>query len=159
MMRWVRAAWMSPSVPSSMAFRRPGFRRVAQVLGDHQDDARLVGGADHGPALVEVLGHRLLGERVLAGFGGGNGLRGVVPVPRADVHRVDVGVTEHLLVVRVHGLHTGLLCVRLGEGSDDVAYGRQTYPVGMPEVGIHVAVGDSPRANQADFQWFGHVFP
>ena len=141
------------------AFRRPGFRGVAQVLGHHQGDPGLVGGPDHLPAFLQVLRHRLLGERVLAGFGGRNGLRRVVPVTRADVHGVDVRVAEHLVVVGVDGLHAGLLRVLLRKRSDDVAHGGEPHPVRIPEIGIHVAVGDPARADEADFQWFRHVLP
>ena len=53
MMTWVRGR-LNPAELAFLkeALRRPGFGRMAQVLGDHQRHPGFVGSVDHRPALV-----------------------------------------------------------------------------------------------------------
>ena len=93
---------------------------------------------------------------MLAGLRGGDGVGRVLRVAGADVHRIDVGIAEHVVEVRVDGVDAGVLRIRLGEGLDHVADRDHVYPVGMLQVRGHVCPCDASGAYHADFQWFGH---
>ncbi len=69
----------------------------ARDLGQAERDARGVAGVDHLPALLDVEGHRLLEQDVLAGGGRGQDVGQVRGVRRGDHHGVDVGASEERL--------------------------------------------------------------
>ena len=60
--------------------------------------ARPAGGVDHGVALLDVDGHRLLHQHVLARLQGGDGRLAVQGVGQADDRQVDPVVVEQFLV-------------------------------------------------------------
>ena len=129
---------------------------MPQVLSDHQRHPRLVGGVDHLPAFVERDRHRLLGNRVLARLGRGDGEGRVGVVGRADVHGIDVRLAQHLPEVRVDRVDLVPL-PELGYGIlDDIACGRELYLVWKLLIGGQVTAGNASRPNQAHFKWLGH---
>ena len=135
-----------------------GFRlqRMPQVLGDHQRHARLVGGFDHLPAFVERDRHGLLGDRVLARFGRGDGQRRVRVVRRADIHGIDVRLAQHFPEVRVDRIDPVPL-PELGYGIlDDIACGSELYLVWKLLVRGQVTAGNASRPDQTHFEWLGH---
>ena len=77
------------------------------MLRHHQGDPGFVRRIDHAPAAFQRVRHRLLGEHMLAGLRRRNGLRSVVAVTGADVHRIDVGLRQHFAVVGEDGFDAG----------------------------------------------------
>ncbi len=69
----------------------------ARDLGQAERNARGVAGVDHLPALVDVEGHRLLEQDVLACGGRGQDVGQVGGVRRGDHHGVDVRASEECL--------------------------------------------------------------
>ena len=86
----LHGAYLADSARVDQRLRGSGFRRIAQILSDHQYDASPLGSLDHAPASVEGARHGALGKHVLAGFRGRNRLGGVLVVDAADVHGIDV---------------------------------------------------------------------
>ena len=107
---------------------------VAQDEGDHEDDAGLIGGLDHGFGLVEVDRHDLLTQDVLARARGGNGHLGVQVRRGANVHRIHfvqnaeviggklaAGLLRFFARQGLVGIHTiDQLCARLGQDAIDM---------------------------------------
>ena len=123
-------------------------RVVAQL---ERDDGADAGGADRvadGDQLVDVQPGRLLEQDVLAGLGGGDGLRRVQVVRRGDVDDVDVVGLEQVLEARRDAGVAGRLAVLRQRGVDaiDVA-ADQRDDLG---VGVLVERGDVLRGAPAD---------
>ena len=127
-------------------FHRRGFARMTQLMRDHQGHSRLVGGFDHVAATLQRVRHRLLDEDMLAGLHRGDGAWHVCRVIRADVHRFDIGVAEHVVQIRVDGVDARVFRIVPRERLHHVAYGCETHPVGMREVGGHVISCDAAGA-------------
>ena len=87
---------------------------------------------------------------MFAGFGGGYGVWRVLRVAGADVHRIDVGIAQHFVEVRVDGIDARVFRIRLRERFDHVADGDEVHPVGMLKIGGHVCSRDTPGADHAD---------
>ena len=97
---------------------------------------------------------------MLAGLGGGDGVRRVQVVPVTQVDSFDVGFPQHRVQVRVDRIGVRSLRIRACGVFDDVAHGRHPYPVGVLQVGREVRIGDAPGTHEANLQWFRHVpFP
>ena len=126
------------------AFCSLGFRRVTQVLSDHQGDSRLVGGVNHVPALLHGNRHGLLDDDMFAGFGGGDGQRRVGVVGGADVDRLDVGIAQHFVDIQVDGVDAGFFRKLLGKRFNEVANGVELNPIGTFEVRGQVCAGMPP---------------
>ena len=138
-------------------FYRAGVGPVTQVLGDHEGHTCFVGRFDHVPAVLERVRHRFLDDHVLAGAGGRNRRGGMLIVAGADVHRIDVGVAQHVIEVRVDGFDARSLRVIPRRRFDDIAHGGEPHPVRMLQVRGHVGVGNAPAAYHPDLQWLSHI--
>ena len=126
---------------------------MAVLIADGQHLAGAVTGVQH---LLGVLGsgrHGLLAENMLAGLEGGNGDLAVGDVGGQNMHGVDGGVTEQLVIVGVHlGVRGAvLLGSLLGALGDKVAECAQIDILGLlGHAGQVLLVGDTAAADKAD---------
>ena len=88
-----------------MGARNPdGFtivRLISATVGNHQLAAGFARGIDHLLALGRSVGHRLLGEDMLAGLQSTDGIFGMHPIGQNDVNNVDFGVVFDGVIVLV----------------------------------------------------------
>ena len=80
---------------------------------------------------------------MFAGFGAGNGQWCVCRVKSAVVHRIYIGLAQHLVEVRVDGFNSSFL--RKGPGAilNEVANRCDLHPIRMFQVGRQVRIGNT----------------
>ena len=125
----------------------PAEHRVeAAVVRHPQPHAVGATGVDHRATLRSGEGHRLLAEHVPARFGRGDGLRRVQVDGRGHVDRVDLGVPDQLVPVRVPAPGAELAGEAFGQLRPGPADGRQRRSLPRPAARGPPACARCPRS-------------
>ena len=103
----------------------------AELEAHPELDAVVPAGVDHSCSVGDGGGHGLLGEYVLSGVGGADGLAGVQVVGGGDKHGVDTGVGEEGIEVAVGGCGTVLFGEGVGTGLVSAVDGDEAGVVGQ----------------------------